>query len=1161
MPLKIFIRPITTFLIAALTTGVLLSQYDAVRAFIGGRGGSPASNSGHATNQRIAANPNLVGYYDFEGDANNRAAVATNNLTDNATVTQAAAGGGNAGQFTSANSEYLSAVDSANLSLGTNDSFEIAFWVYFDTLQLQGLVSKYNATGDFLALANTNELQWYVVNTDGTVDSVTNASAFGTTGVWYLVNAWHDADADQIGFSIDNGTATTKSHTGGTKDGTQSFLIGTQEGTIRFLNGRMDEIGYWKGRVLTSAERTALYNGGNGKRYADLSDSEKTSLNAWWDMNEGSGARADIHSTNDLTDNATVTQAAGKVLGRTNFAGQFTSANSEYLSVSDNAALSTGNIDFTWAGWVYADSLSGSVIGGKWLGDDSDREYVVSYGIVNASRFELVVRNTDDSGQTSVAANNLGAPVTATWYYIVAWHDASSDTINIQVNNGTADSASHTAGARDSGAAMALGAYSAGGSHWDGRIDNVGFFKRVLTSTERTALYNSGVGKDYSQLSNTEKTSLISWWDLNEGSGTRADTHRSGGNNGSVTGASLTTGKYGQAYDFSGSAQYVDLGTGISQSGEMTVSAWINADSVSSVSQVVSNGDGSNQNWTFEVGRTSGKLSVVQGGALVLTGSATLSTSTWYHVALIRSGSTGDWTLTLYLNGVADASATTATNPSGGTLKTVVGALGDLSSHMYNGRVDDVRIYNDNLSADQIGRLYRGSNPINCDQSCLGWWKLDEPASSKNAVDSMMKNPNNLTDNNTVTQAAGAKVGNAGQFTAANSEYLSVSDNAALSMGGNTSFTLGAWVYFDAKAAQRAILGKYQTTTNQEYLLWYNTTLDRFRFNVYSDGTDGTLTAVNADTLGVPATATWYFVLAWYDGTNINISINNGAADTAAFSAGVYDGAAPLEMGANSSLSFNWDGRIDEVGIWKRVLTSAERTSLYNSGNGKGLGSLTPGEKAGLAAWYNLDEASGSRSDNFGGTGAASGSPSTGIPGALGAAIDFDGADDYVLAPDADILDVGTSDFSVEAWVYGDSMANSDVIFAKSNGGAASSTYGFHFSVYDSLYPTLHFASAATALAKIQSDTAIADGQWYHLVAVVDRDNTSNTVVYINGKATTTTVSNLSDNTGAVSNSVGLAIGAESDAAFFWDGKIDDVRLYNRILASYEVYEHYSAGR
>jgi len=76
-------------------------------------------------------------------------------------------------------------------------------------------------------------------------------------------------------------------------------------------------------------------------------------LISFWGLEETSGTRVDAHGTNNLTDNNTVTSATGKV----GTAGQFTNANSEYLSITDNASLSTGDIDFSAQAWVYFDSF------------------------------------------------------------------------------------------------------------------------------------------------------------------------------------------------------------------------------------------------------------------------------------------------------------------------------------------------------------------------------------------------------------------------------------------------------------------------------------------------------------------------------------------------------------------------------------------------------------------------------------------------------------------------------------------------------------------------------------------------------------------------------------------------------------------------------------
>ncbi|MDA2917638.1 hypothetical protein MYX64_12505, partial [Nitrospinae bacterium AH_259_B05_G02_I21] len=81
-----------------------------------------------------------------------------------------------------------------------------------------------------------------------------------------------------------------------------------------------------------------------------------TDLKAHWKLNEASGTRSDSHGSNDLTDNNTVGQAAGKIGN----AADFIRVNSEYLSIADNADVSAGDVDITWALWVWLDDNTNS---------------------------------------------------------------------------------------------------------------------------------------------------------------------------------------------------------------------------------------------------------------------------------------------------------------------------------------------------------------------------------------------------------------------------------------------------------------------------------------------------------------------------------------------------------------------------------------------------------------------------------------------------------------------------------------------------------------------------------------------------------------------------------------------------------------------------------
>lgn len=188
-----------------------------------------------------------------------------------------------------------------------------------------------------------------------------------------------------------------------------------------------------------------------------------------------------------------------------------------------------------------------------------------------------------------------------------------------------------------------------------------------------------------------------------------------------------------------------------------------------------------------------------------------------------------------------------------------------------------------------------------------------------------------LTNNNGVTFVTG-KVGNGGQFVSASSRSLSIADNATLSMG-DIDFTIAAWVQLASKPATfPGAVSKYGTSPQREYFIGYRSDLDRFYFEVGHSG--GSTRTVNADNLGAPSLGTWYLLIATHDSVANTISIqgNNGTADTVAHTQGTNDSTAPFQIGARSTAY--WNGLVDEVGIWKRVLTAGERTTLYAGGAG-----------------------------------------------------------------------------------------------------------------------------------------------------------------------------------------------------------------------------------
>jgi len=201
------------------------------------------------------------------------------------------------------------------------------------------------------------------------------------------------------------------------------------------------------------------------------------------------------------------------------------------------------------------------------------------------------------------------------------------------------------------------------------------------------------------------------------------------------------------------------------------------------------------------------------------------------------------------------------------------------------------------------------------------YWKLEEASGTR--VDSVTGIV--LTDGNTVTSNPGIQ-GTAAQFTTVNSEYLTVLDTTTLRMG--TSFTIAFWCYPDTASQGNWMVAKF--TTSQGYAVYLTTGQLRCTIGSAGGNTDAVSTLV-------PATAAWSFVVAWVDATAglIWLQLNNGTPQSTALVSAQTEGTAAFFIGARSSTQSFFNGRLDEVGMWKRMLTAADRTTLYNAGAGR----------------------------------------------------------------------------------------------------------------------------------------------------------------------------------------------------------------------------------
>ena len=215
---------------------------------------------------------------------------------------------------------------------------------------------------------------------------------------------------------------------------------------------------------------------------------------------------------------------------------------------------------------------------------------------------------------------------------------------------------------------------------------------------------------------------LVGSWSFNgpDMSGNTA-TDRSGqGNNGTLTnGPKRGIGKIGQALEFDGVNDYVDAGdpASLDVTGSLTISTWVKADAFP-------NGDDNYilTKTTSPTGNIAYKLTatidnaveqfyflVSSNGSTVAQRytATTIAANTRYHVVGVFDATAQ--TLSIYLNGSLNNGTLDGTVPSSivdssGTVK--VGTLTGASNRSFDGLIDEVRVYNRALTADEIKRLY-----------------------------------------------------------------------------------------------------------------------------------------------------------------------------------------------------------------------------------------------------------------------------------------------------------------------------------------------------------------------------------------------------------------------------------------------------------------------
>ncbi len=428
-------------------------------------------------------------------------------------------------------------------------------------------------------------------------------------------------------------------------------------------------------------------------------------LTAWWPLDQQFGS-----TTYEIMYGANGTSVGAPALVPARVSGGF-----QFDGVDDY--VSTPLTDFpssatTIDAWVWVDSFTGSLMdivsyGDSWLGIYTDLSGV-HYIAYEIPRFFGVFRV------------NWSTPVQLhTWYHVVVVFE-EYEFLRLYVNG--EEGASIYIGQVllwPANFLIAAGAPGSGPEHFfDGIIDEVEIFDRVLDITEIQAIYAAGPAGKCKCLS--PAAGLVSWW---PGDGHARDIV------GRYHGVLVNHVSYathclvGPCFVFDGVDDFVHVpdSPDLNPSFALTLNAWVQVDSFSDNFMDIAGKDpevGTSRSYLLNVvkdgshGHFRAHLTTAVLGLGFVTGNVEINTGTWYHVAMTYDGDN----LRLYVNGVEEGNTTMwgMIVSNDGPFRIGGGAPSEQDQLFFDGSIDEVQLHNVALSAGEIQEIYYYSSRGQC---------------------------------------------------------------------------------------------------------------------------------------------------------------------------------------------------------------------------------------------------------------------------------------------------------------------------------------------------------------------------------------------------------------------------------------------------------------
>lgn len=811
----------------------------------------------------------------------------------------------------------------------------------------------------------------------------------------------------------------------------------------------------------------------------------------------------------------------------------FDDSNDNFTRADDNDFDFTASDSFTVTGWfrVPPKTSGTDIIVGKQNASAGWKVQIESDGDLTFGIDDDGTSFPEDSATSTQATYDDDR-----WHHFAAVKSGTASiTLYIDGQQQAQDATLSATGSLANSNALYIGIDGDGTSNpFGGFLDEVRVYPSARTKAEiglelAEAAANKGSGAVLGvQVYDFLNEGLLGYWKLDETSSTAAD---SSGHSLTLTNNGTTTyvgAKFGNGSEHvPASLQYLSTATSIAN--VYSVSFWVNPDS------------------------TSTNYINIDGSTYITSSAGTIS-------------ATGFANAVIYVNGIQSTTIAqdvwqlvTVTTDTAETASAF--EVGRANSAYFDGTMDEVRLFNRQLSAGEVKLMYQWAAP----PSAL--WKMDENTGSTT---------NDSSTNNLVSSAFTGNVAfspgkyGAGLLFDGTDDVTRFVEAAAIDVGGTTdSYTYSAWAKTSANySANATIIGKDDGSGAYPMRLYFNSS-EQACVQI-SDGTN----APSACSTPTYSDGAWHHyagvrdvatdtVYLYVDGVRIN-TVTDSTTATAANNDDVSIG--------NSGTSYtgaDWNGTIDNAMIYTYSRTAAQIIEDMNAQHPQG-GSPIGSQ----VVYWKFDENYGTTTNNAIPNQSTNGTITNAVwtsSGKVNNALTFDGSGDYVAVATASdsVVDYnGTEPFSMSAWVYVTTMPGAsemDAIIAKWDTTAttrgyrlvvtnddADTTGNFRVEMYDE--------STDQTLSAAQGNDLVSTNTWYH-VAFSFNGGTAGAAgdlnLYVDGKLTSTNSANASflglEDVTADFTVGDYDPGDAAAAATAFTGNIDEVKVYSGVLTADQI--------